>query len=100
MLTPYFYVVTQILHTSTQLHTLTHARARSHDEAQLFARDEGENLYMATGTFNASVRALNGWYDSEIVLYNFATPGYQSPAGHFTQVSRKIQYIFISNHND
>ena len=39
-----------------------------------------------TASFNASDRALNGWYNSEIGLYTWDSPGFIDGVGHFTQV--------------
>eukprot|EP00670_Eutreptiella_braarudii_P009282 CAMPEP_0174314898 /NCGR_PEP_ID=MMETSP0810-20121108/5930_1 /TAXON_ID=73025 ORGANISM="Eutreptiella gymnastica-like, Strain CCMP1594" /NCGR_SAMPLE_ID=MMETSP0810 /ASSEMBLY_ACC=CAM_ASM_000659 /LENGTH=321 /DNA_ID=CAMNT_0015424111 /DNA_START=197 /DNA_END=1160 /DNA_ORIENTATION=+ len=45
----------------------------------------GENLW--AGWYDPSAEeVLKGWYDNEIGLYSYSSPGFSSATGHFTQV--------------
>ncbi|KAK0529510.1 sterol-binding protein [Tilletia horrida] len=46
--------------------------------------DYGENLAAGTGTYSYN-SAIDAWYN-EITKYNFATPGFSTATGHFTQL--------------
>ena len=53
----------------------------------------GENLSMFASTSesnllsdNPATRAMQGWYDKELPLYDFSSPGFSMATGHFTQV--------------
>ena len=53
----------------------------------------GENLSMFASTSesnllsdNPATRAMQGWYDKELPMYDFSSPGFSMATGHFTQV--------------
>lgn len=43
--------------------------------------------YAATGPSDAALDPVASWYDDEVRLYNFSSPGFQPPAGHMTQLA-------------